>query len=86
MSAASFAVSTFLFHRSRLDRDHLVDIAAHGFGAVEVFALRSHFDYADPVAVTDLAEWLDDTRLRLTAVHTPTGIVMVSPSSEYPHW
>lgn len=73
MSAASFAVSTFLFHRSRLDREHLVEIAAHGFGAVELFALRSHFDYGDPAAVTDLAEWLDDTRLQLTAVHAPTA-------------
>jgi sugar phosphate isomerase/epimerase len=73
VSAVSFAVSTFLFHASRLDREHLVDIAAHGFGGVELFALRSHFDYADPTAVADLAEWLDDTRLQLTAVHAPTA-------------
>jgi sugar phosphate isomerase/epimerase len=73
VSAVSFAVSTFLFHRSRLDREHLVDIAAHGFAGVELFALRSHFDYADPNAVTALAEWLDDTRLQLTAVHAPTA-------------
>ena len=73
MSAVSFAVSTFLFHQSRLDREHLVDIAAHGFGGVELFALRSHFDYADKAAVADLAEWLDDTRLQLTAVHAPTA-------------
>lgn len=73
MSAVSFAVSTFLFHQSRLDREHLVEIAAHGFAGVELFALRSHFDYADPVAVTALAEWLDDTRLQLTAVHAPTA-------------
>lgn len=68
-----FAVSTFLFHQSRLDRDHLVDIAAHGFGGVELFALRSHFDYGDARAVTELAEWLDDTRLQLSAVHAPTA-------------
>ncbi len=73
MSDASFAVSTFLFHQSRLDREHLVHIAAHGFGGVEVFALRSHFDYGDPVAVAQLGEWLDDTRLQLTAVHAPTA-------------
>ena len=73
MSDASFAVSTFLFHQSRLDREHLVHIAAHGFGGVEIFALRSHFDYGDPVAVAQLAEWLDDTRLQLTAVHAPTA-------------
>ncbi len=73
MSDASFAVSTFLFHQSRLDREHLVHIAAHGFGGVELFALRSHFDYGDPQAVAQLAEWLDDTRLQLTAVHAPTA-------------
>lgn len=73
MSEVSFAVSTFLFHQSRLDREHLVDIAAHGFGGVELFALRSHFDYDDPRATAHLAEWLDDTRLQLTAVHAPTA-------------
>lgn len=74
MSDASFAVSTFLFHQSRLDREHLVHIAAHGFGGVELFALRSHVDYADTGSVAQLAEWLDDTRLQLTAVHAPTAL------------
>jgi sugar phosphate isomerase/epimerase len=73
VSDASFAVSTFLFHQSRLDREHLVHIAAHGFGGVEIFALRSHFDYGDPVAVAQLGEWLDDTRLQLAALHAPTA-------------
>ena len=73
MNDAGFAISTFLFHQFRLDREHLVHIAAHGFGGVELFALRSHFDYADPQAVAQLAEWLDDTRLRLTSVHAPTA-------------
>jgi sugar phosphate isomerase/epimerase len=73
VSAARFSVSTYLFHRSRLDRDHLVEIAAHGFDAVELFALRSHFDYTDPAAVQQLGEWLDDTRLTLAGVHAPTA-------------
>lgn len=67
----SFGVSTHLFHEKRLSRDHLVEIAAHGFEAVEVFATRSHFDYRDPAAVRDLAEWLRDTRLDLHSVHAP---------------
>ena len=66
-----FGVSTHLFHEKRLSRDHLVDIAAHGFETVEVFATRSHFDYRDPAAVRDLAEWLQDTRLELHSVHAP---------------
>ncbi len=73
MSAARFSVSTYLFHQCRLDREHLVEIAAHGFDAIELFALKSHFDYADPAAVQQLGEWLDDTRLTLAAVHAPTA-------------
>jgi sugar phosphate isomerase/epimerase len=69
--SGAFAVSTYLFHTDRLDRDHLVHVAAHGFDAVELFALRSHFDYGDPAAVAQLAEWLDDTRLALVGVHAP---------------
>ena len=74
MSGASFAVSTYLFHPHRLDREHLVHVAAHGFDAIELFALRSHFDYANPAAVEQLAEWLDDTRLTLAAVHAPIAL------------
>lgn len=66
-----FGVSTHLFHEKRLSRDHLVDIAAHGFEAVEVFATRSHFDYRNAQAMTDLREWLHDTRLELHSVHAP---------------
>lgn len=66
-----FGVSTHLFHEKRLSRDHLVDIAAHGFETVEVFATRSHFDYRDSAAVRDLAEWLRDTRLELHSIHAP---------------
>jgi sugar phosphate isomerase/epimerase len=66
-------VSSLLFCQSRLDRDHLVEIAAHGFDAVELVALRSHFDYTDPEAVALLAEWLDDTRLALSGVQVPAA-------------
>jgi sugar phosphate isomerase/epimerase len=66
-----FGVSTHLFHEKRLAREHLVDIAAHGFEAVEVFATRSHLDYRDPDALRQLAEWLRDTRLDLHSVHAP---------------
>jgi len=48
-----------------------VHIAAHGFDAVEVFATRSHFDYHDADAITQLAEWLSDTRLQLHSMHAP---------------
>lgn len=71
MSEATFSVSTYMFHQQPLDREHLVDIAAHGFGALELFALPSHFDCANAGAVARLSEWLDDTRLALTTAHAP---------------
>jgi sugar phosphate isomerase/epimerase len=66
-----FGISTHLYISERLDRDHLVEIAAHGFEAIELFALREHFDYRDRRAAVALAEWLDDTRLRLHSMHAP---------------
>jgi sugar phosphate isomerase/epimerase len=66
-----FGVSTHLYIADRLDRDHLVEIAAHGFDAIEIFAVRDHFDYRDRRAAIALAEWLEDTRLRLHSMHAP---------------
>ena len=71
MTTPRFGVSTHLFHDQRLDREHLVDVAAHGFELVEVFATRTHFDYHDGAAVRALAEWLEDTRLTLNSLHAP---------------
>jgi sugar phosphate isomerase/epimerase len=66
-----FGISTHLFHEYRLSRDHLVHVAAHGFEKVELFATRSHFDYRSEQAISELAEWLADTRLSLHSVHAP---------------
>ena len=66
-----FGISTHLFHEHRLSRDHLDHVAAHGFEVIELFATRSHFDYRNEQAVTELAEWLSDTRLVLHSVHAP---------------
>lgn len=71
MSSARFGLSTHLYHADRLDREHLVEIAAHDFEAVEVFATRTHFNYHDPRTIVALAEWLDDTRLTLNSLHAP---------------
>src|SRR3974390_3415068 len=71
MANRKFGVSTHLFHGQKLSRDHLVEIAAHGFEAVEVFATRTHFDYHSDQAIADLQEWLADTRLELHSVHAP---------------
>lgn len=66
-----FGISTHLFHDRRLTREDLVDVAAHGFELIELFATRSHVDYRDQATLTDLREWLTDTRLGLHSVHAP---------------
>ena len=71
MTSRSFGVSTHLFHEHRLDREHLVHVAAHGFETIEVFATRSHFDYRSEDAIRKLREWLSETRLELHSVHAP---------------
>lgn len=66
-----FGVSTHLYHDARLDRDHLVEIAAHGFEAVEVFATRTHVDYHDAATLTALAGHMRDAGLHAHSVHAP---------------
>jgi sugar phosphate isomerase/epimerase len=71
LSDHRFGISTHLFHESRLTREHLADIAGHGFEAVEVFATRAHFDYHNPRSATELAEWMSDLRLSFHSMHAP---------------
>jgi len=66
-----FGVSTHLYHEERLQRAHLLEIAANGFDAVEVFATRSHFDYHDDAAIRSLRDWLAEAKLVLHSVHAP---------------
>jgi sugar phosphate isomerase/epimerase len=66
-----FGVSTQLYHAHRLHHGHLAEIAAHGFGAVEIIATRSHLDYHDPAALDAVADWLTREGLRLRSLHAP---------------
>jgi sugar phosphate isomerase/epimerase len=66
-----FGISTHLYHDQKLDREHLAQIAAYEFEAIELFATRSHFDYRDEAAVQSLADWLTQTGLKLHSVHAP---------------
>jgi sugar phosphate isomerase/epimerase len=68
-----FGVSTHLYHPYRLGRDHLLEIGAHGFEKVELFATRTHFDYHSPAAVADLQQWLAEAGVELHGVHAPIG-------------
>jgi sugar phosphate isomerase/epimerase len=69
----AFGVSSHLYHNSRLSREHLLEIAAHGFDRVELFATQTHFDFQNQAAVADLQEWLADAGLTLHGVHAPVG-------------
>jgi sugar phosphate isomerase/epimerase len=68
-----FGVSTHLYHNHRLSREHLLEIAAHGFETVEVFATRTHFDFHNPAAIGDLQQWLAEAGLSLHGIHAPVG-------------
>jgi sugar phosphate isomerase/epimerase len=66
-----FGVSTQLYHAQRLRREHLAEIASHGFDTVEIIATRSHVDYHDVSALDEVADWLSRERLRLHSIHAP---------------
>jgi sugar phosphate isomerase/epimerase len=69
--ARLYGVSTCLYQQRRLGRDHLLEIAAHGFDVVELFAARLHLDYHNPACVSDLQQWLTEAGLQLISVHAP---------------
>ena len=73
MVQRQFGVSTRLYRHQRLTRDHVFEIAAHGFETVEVFAERTHLDYHNPSVVADLQQWLAEARLELHSVHAPVS-------------
>jgi sugar phosphate isomerase/epimerase len=70
-STVRYGISTHLYHDSRLSRDHLIEIASYGFDQVEVFAARTHFDYHDARAITELEGWLREAGLSLHSIHAP---------------
>lgn len=73
MAKRQFGISTHLYHGQRLCRDHILEIAAHGFEWVEVYATRTHFDYHNPATVADLQQWLGEAGLQLRSIHAPTA-------------
>ena len=61
-----FGVSTQLYHAQRLRRDHLAEVAAHGFDAVEIIATRIARRLSRRRASsTTVAGWLTREGLRL---------------------
>jgi sugar phosphate isomerase/epimerase len=56
-----------------LSREHLLEVSASGFEAIELFATATHFDYHNPASVADLQQWLTEAGLALHGVHAPVG-------------
>jgi len=66
-------LSTYLCVSKKLTPEILTQIAGAGFQAVEIFAARSHFDYATRQEVRSLAQSLADHQLQLASLHAPTS-------------
>lgn len=67
-----FALTTQAFRDQRLSATLLQDVAAAGFDHIELYAARDHFEYEAPQSGATLAEWLEQSRVRLAAVHAPS--------------
>jgi sugar phosphate isomerase/epimerase len=65
-------VSTYRYVNHLLTPDLLAQIAHAGASKVEVFCASSHFSYRDAQVVRELAGALDEYRLRLHSLHSPT--------------
>jgi sugar phosphate isomerase/epimerase len=78
-----FGVSTRLYRNQRLTRDHVFEIAAHGFETVELFAAQTHLDYHNPSVIADLQQWLAEARVELHGVHAPVSDPSASRPGEY---
>jgi sugar phosphate isomerase/epimerase len=66
-------LSTYLFRNQRLSTALLSEAELAGITHIELFCARSHFDYREPQAVRELADWLDGHDLRVHSVHSPTS-------------
>jgi sugar phosphate isomerase/epimerase len=66
-------LSTYLLVSKKLNRELLGQIRAASFTGVEIFATRSHFDYATKTEVRAIAQALADHQLQLCSLHAPTS-------------
>jgi len=66
------AVSTYLYVKERLHPGLLDELVKSGVQAIEIFAARQHFDYANRKQhVREIAEWFRSTGVPLNSVHAP---------------
>jgi sugar phosphate isomerase/epimerase len=66
-------LSTYMFVSRRLTTELLGQISEAGFGAVEIFATRGHFDYTTKQEIQTMASALSQHRLVVASLHAPTS-------------
>ncbi len=62
-------LSSYVFSNRKLTPALLAEVEGAGIGAVELFCLRTHFDYHEAQELRDLASWLAGHPLRVHALH-----------------
>lgn len=66
------AVSTYVYVKERLHPGLLDELVKAGAEAIEIFAARQHFDYANRKQhVREIADWFRSTGIPLNSVHAP---------------
>jgi len=66
------AVSTYIYVKERLHPGLLDSLVEGGAQAIEIFAARQHFDYANRKQhIREIAEWFRSTGIPLNSVHAP---------------
>jgi sugar phosphate isomerase/epimerase len=66
------AVSTYVYVRERLHPGLLEGLVQAGAQAIEIFAFRGHFDYANRRQhVLEIASWFKSTGTQLNSLHSP---------------
>ena len=66
------AISTHIHLRERLHPGILEKLASGGINGIEIFAMRGHFDYADPHHARELASWFrSQQEVEFLSMHAP---------------
>lgn len=69
--APDLALSAHLFAYEPLRFEHLKEAADAGFGKIEFWAMRPHFDVNDKDRLENLKGWLADLSLTTSSFHAP---------------
>src|SRR5258706_13335835 len=66
------AVSTYVYVKERLHPGLLDELVKAGAQAIEIFAARQHFDYANRKQhIREIADWFKSNGIPLNSVHAP---------------